>query len=208
MQEKICAIILTKNEEIHLDRVLKQISGLIDHILIVDSGSEDNTVKIAKSYKCEIIIKKWKNYATQFNFGIEHVKAKYDWILRIDADEHFENLNEIIKVLENIYSKKYNNIKGISLNRTIEFLGHSIRYGGVFPIQVIRLFKSKHGLCENRWMDEHIIVDGKVIHENVMIIDSNKMGLEFWLDKHIGYAKEKQLICCLLNMVLQVKISY
>ena len=40
-----------------------------------------------------------------------------------------------------------------------------------------------------------------------MIIDSNKIGLEFWLDKHIGYAKIG-LICCLLNMVLQVKISY
>ena len=94
------------------------------------------------------------------------------------------------------------------LNRTIKFLGHSIKYGGVFPIQVIRLFKSKHGLCENRWMDEHIIVDGKVIHENVMIIDSNEMGLEFWLNKHIGYAKEKQLICCLLNMVIQAKTKY
>ena len=40
---------------------------------------------------------------------------------------------------------------------------------------------------------EHIIVDGKIIHENVMIIDSNKMGLEFWLDKHIGYAKREAI---------------
>ena len=93
--------------------------------------------------------------------------------------------------MNKIYSRKYTNIYGISLNRTIKFLGHSIKYGGVFPIQVIRLFKSKYGLCENRWMDEHIIVDGKVIHENVMIIDSNKMGLDFWLNKHIGYAKRE-----------------
>jgi len=191
MQEKICAIILTKNEEIHLDRVLEQLSGLIDHILIVDSGSIDKTVEIATRYNCEIITKKWINYATQFNYGIEYVKTKYDWILRIDADEYFENLDEIFKVFDKIYSKKYTNINGITLNRAIEFLGHSIKHGGIFPIQVIRLFKSKHGLCENRWMDEHIIVNGKIIHENVLIIDNNKMGLEFWLDKHIGYAKRE-----------------
>ncbi len=191
MQEKICAIILTKNEEIHLGRVLKQISKLIDHILIVDSGSIDNTVEIAKSYNCEIISKKWKNYATQFNYAVEYVKTKYNWILRIDADEYFENLEEIVTVLNKIYSSEYSNINGISLNRTIEFLGHSMKYGGIFPIQVIRLFRSKYGLCENRWMDEHIIVEGKIIHENVMIIDNNEMGLEFWLEKHIGYAKRE-----------------
>ena len=89
MQEKICAIILTKNEDIHLNRVLKQISKLTDHIIIVDSGSVDKTIEIAKKYQCEIMTKKWKNYASQFNFCIEH-KNKYDWILRIDAINIFK----------------------------------------------------------------------------------------------------------------------
>ncbi len=191
MQEKICAIILTKNEDIHLNRVLKQISKLTDHILIVDSGSVDKTIKIAKKYQCEIITNKWKNYASQFNFAIEHVKNKYNWILRIDADEYFQDYRMIYKIVKKINSSKYENINGISLNRKIEFLGNSIRYGGVFPIQVIRLFRAKHGMCENRWMDEHIIVDGAITHENVMIIDDNKRGFEFWLNKHIGYAKRE-----------------
>ena len=75
MQEKICAIILTKNEDLHLRRILDQLLKLADHILIVDSGSDDKTIEIAKEYKCELIRKNWKNYSTQFNFGIEHVKA-------------------------------------------------------------------------------------------------------------------------------------
>ncbi|MDB9872207.1 glycosyltransferase family 2 protein [Alphaproteobacteria bacterium] len=191
MQEKICAIILTKNEDIHLNRVLKQISKLTDHILIVDSGSVDETITIAEKYNCEIVIKEWKNYATQFNFAIEHVKSKYDWILRIDADEYFEDFYIIAKIIDIIRLGEYAKINGVSLNRKIEFLGHSINYGGIFPIQVIRLFRSNHGLCENRWMDEHIIVDGKIIHEKVMIIDDNKRGFEFWLNKHIGYAKRE-----------------
>ena len=191
MQEKICAIILTKNEDIHLNRVLKQISKLTDHILIVDSGSVDETITIAEKYNCEIVIKEWKNYATQFNFAIEHVKSKYDWILRIDADEYFEDFYIIAKIIDIIRLGEYAKINGVSLNRKIKFLGHSINYGGIFPIQVIRLFRSNHGLCENRWMDEHIIVDGKIIHEKVMIIDDNKRGFEFWLNKHIGYAKRE-----------------
>ena len=191
MQEKICAIILTKNEDIHLDRVLKQISKLIDHKLVIDSGSKDKTITIAEKYNSEIIKKNWKNYATQFNFGIEHVKNRYDWVLRIDADEYFEDFKIIANVIRRIRLGEYSKVSGVSLNRRIEFLGHSIKYGGIFPIQVVRLFRSKHGLCENRWMDEHIIVDGKIIHENAMIIDDNKRGFEFWLNKHIGYAKRE-----------------
>ena len=191
MQEKICAIILTKNEEIHLNRVLKQISKFTDHILVIDSGSIDKTIQIAQHFDCEIVIKRWKNYATQFNFAIEHVKNKYDWILRIDADEYFQDFNKISKVIDKIHLGEFSQINGVSLNRRIEFLGHAIKFGGIFPIQVVRLFRSNYGLCENRWMDEHIIVDGKIIHQNVMIIDDNQMGLEFWLNKHIGYAKRE-----------------
>ena len=191
MQEKTCAIILTKNEDIHLNRVLKQISKLTDHILVVDSGSVDQTILIAEKYNCEIISNKRKNYATQFNFAIEHIKTRYDWILRIDADEYFQDFNIVAKVINRVHLGEFAKINGVSLNRKIEFLGHSIRYGGIFPIQVIRLFRSNNGLCENRWMDEHIIVDGKIIHENVMIVDDSKRGFEFWLNKHIGYAKRE-----------------
>ena len=127
MQEKICAIILTKNEDIHLNRVLKQISKLADHILIVDSGSKDKTIDIAKKYNCEIKINKWKNYSTQFNFAIAKIKNKYHWILRIDADEYFEDFNEIEKIIHNIHHGKHKQINGISFNRRIKFLGHSIK---------------------------------------------------------------------------------
>jgi len=191
MQEKICAIILTKNEEIHLNRILNQIVRLVDHVLVVDSGSDDETISIAKKYKCEIIKKKWINYSTQFNYGIKHVKTRYDWVLRIDADEYFQNFNLSSEVIHKIKFGYYHEINGLSLNRKIKFLGNSINYGGLFPIEVIRLFRVNNGLCEDRWMDEHIIVDGKIVHENIVLIDDNKKGFEFWLKKHIGYAKRE-----------------
>ena len=59
MKETICAIILTKNEEIHLERILKQLSKLMNNILIVDSGSTDQTFEIAKKYRCDFIFNKF-----------------------------------------------------------------------------------------------------------------------------------------------------
>ena len=91
MKETICAIILTKNEDIHLSRVLSQLSKVMDNILIVDSGSTDQTFEIAKQYKCDFIFNEWKNHETQFNFGINYLKNKYNWIIRVDADEYFNS---------------------------------------------------------------------------------------------------------------------
>ena len=51
-------------------------------------------------------------------------------------------------------------------------------------------------MCEQRWMDEHIVVSGKIIHEDLTIIDDNKMGFEFWLNKHISYAKKEVSRLC------------
>ena len=193
MKETICAIILTKNESVHLKRILSQISKLMDNILIVDSGSTDKTPEIAKEFKCDFLTNEWKNHATQFNFGIDYLKDKYDWILRVDADEYFNNLDILAQLVNRIKNGHYKKINGISFYRRIYFLGYCIRYGGVFPISVLRLFRSQYGVCEQRWMDEHIVVSGKIIHNDLTIIDDNKMGFEFWLNKHIGYAKREAL---------------
>ena len=207
MQTSVCAIILTKNEEIHLKRVLEQLSKLQIPVLIVDSGSTDNTLKIAKQYSCMTVFNKWKNHATQFNFGIEYLNNKYSWILRIDADEFFENLEFVISLIKRIKNGEYKKINGISFYRRINFLGSKITYGGIFPISVVRLFRSGYGVCENRWMDEHIIVSGNIVHEKVMIIDDNKMGFEFWLNKHINYAKKEAIEMLFAEYGLTSKVT-
>ena len=207
MKETICAIILTKNEEIHLGRILEQLSKLINNTLIVDSGSTDQTFEIAKKYRCDFVFNKWKNHAAQFNFGINYLKNKYNWIIRVDADEFFENSYILAQLVNRIKNGQYKKINGISFYRRIYFLGYRIRHGGVFPISVIRLFRSGYGLCEDRWMDEHIVVSGKIIHEDVTIIDDNKMGFEFWLNKHIGYAKREAIEMLFINYGITNKNS-
>ena len=84
---RISAIVLTHNEEVHIGRCLDSIACLVDKVLVVDSGSTDTTVEIAKCKGAEVLVNPWVNYATQMNWAIAQVPSDVDWIIRIDADE-------------------------------------------------------------------------------------------------------------------------
>ena len=79
-------------------------------------------------------------------------------------------------------------VDGITLSRRIKFQGRLIKYGGVFPVRVLRLFRLGRGRCEQRWMDEHIEVKGKVQDWGGDLIDDNLNSLTWWINKHNKYA--------------------
>ncbi len=85
-------VIITHNEEANIGRTLASVQSLVadgkGEIIVVDSGSTDRTVEIAKSYGAKVFIEKWKGYAAQKNSAID--KASGDWILSLDADEEVE----------------------------------------------------------------------------------------------------------------------
>lgn len=180
---KIAAIILTKNEELHLERCLKSIKSIVDTVIIVDSGSTDKTIEIANSYGCLVSYNDWVNYSTQFNYGIQLVPIDCDWIMRIDADEFL--VQPQVHLRESILESKCD---GLFIKRSMRFLDTQIRWGGVFPIKVVRFFKRENGRCESRWMDEHIMVNGKVGEIDVEICDHNLNSIDWWIDKHLKYS--------------------
>jgi len=66
-----------------------------------------------------------------------------------------------------------------------------VRYGGLFPARMLRLFRQGQGRVEPRWMDEHIVVDGPVAHLSGQIIDDNCKPLDWWIAKHNAYASRE-----------------
>ena len=88
----LSVIIITHNEEANIGRTLASVQPLIadgkGEIIIVDSGSTDRTVEIAKSFGAKVFIEEWKGYAAQKNSAID--KAAGEWILTLDADEEVE----------------------------------------------------------------------------------------------------------------------
>lgn len=183
---KLTAIILTLDEEKHLARCIESIRYVVDEILIVDSYSSDKTLEIARGYNIRILQNEWVNHSEQFNWALAQLSPSTTWVLRIDADEYLTE--KLAKSISTGLSNIKFNINGIYLDRRIQFLGRSIKHGGVFPVKVLRLFRFGEGECENRWMDEHIVVNGATSHLEGEIIDDNLNSLSWWIQKHNKYS--------------------
>jgi len=183
------AIILTLNEAQHLPRCLASIEGVVDSVVVVDCYSSDETVAIAKEYGAKVLQKDWVNYATQFNWALQQIAEDTEWVLRIDADEYLTPIlaAEIHDQLLGIGTE----IDGVYCGRRMTFQGSLIRFGGVFPIRILRLFRSGRGKCENRWMDEHIKVSGPTVDFKGEIIDDNLKSLTWWTEKHNNYSSRE-----------------
>ena len=187
MKIPVSVIILIYNEEIHLERLLKNIADWADEIFIVDSFSTDKTLEIAKKYGVKIVQHKFENQAKQFNWALDNLEIKNDWILRLDADEYLtsELKDEITEKLKNIPK----NINGFYIKRRVYFMSRWIKHGGYYPTWLLRLFKKGKARSEQRTMDEHIILlEGKSGKLKNDFIDDNKKNLEWWVAKHNNYS--------------------
>src|SRR5215831_444030 len=99
---QLSVVIITFNEEANIGRTLASVQPLVadgkGEIIVVDSGSRDRTVEIAKSYGAKVFIEEWKGYAAQKNSAID--KTEWDWILSLDADESLEiGTSETVRLL-------------------------------------------------------------------------------------------------------------
>ena len=187
---KIKAIILTFDESLHLERCIKSLLNLTSDIYIIDSYSNDSTENIAKSYNTTFSKNKFTNQANQFNWALGQINDFDGWILRIDADEYLSD--QLIKEIElKLKNEANENVKGFYLKRLINFQGKLLKYGDA-SIKLIRLFKFGYGKSENRWMDEHIIVNGDTEEINKgYIIDHNLNSLKWWIKKHQDYSSRE-----------------
>lgn len=183
------AIILTLNEELHLGRCIESLLPLKTEILVVDSGSTDLTVAIAAQYNVRLVHHPFVNQAMQFNWAIEQVSPSTEWIIRIDADEIITATlaQELLVALPTAAPE----IAGVEVSRRMTFLGRPIRYGGVFPLRLVRVFRKGRGRSENRWMDEHIVVEGPCLTLSGEILDDNRKSLSWWTSKHNAYSSRE-----------------
>jgi len=187
MQE-LSVIILTYNEEIHIRRCLENVKKLTSKIYIVDSFSNDNTVKIAEELGAEVYQNKWENnFAKQLNWGIDNLPINTPWVLRIDADEYLTT--ELIQEIQTKLPTIGDDVSGITILLRRVFLGRHIKKGGTGKIPMLRIFRHGKAHCEMRWMDEHMqVTDGRIIDFDKEFADHNLNNIIWWTNKHNGYA--------------------
>ena len=195
-------IILTYNEALNLPTCLASLKPLEAEIFIVDSGSTDKTVEIAKQANCQVFFHPFENQAKQLNWGLQNLPIKTPWVMRLDADERLTP--ELAEELKQILLQTPEKITGYQLKRRVFFMGRWIRHGGYYPTWLLRVWRTGMGTCEQRWMDEHIVLsEGKVANLKHDIIDENHKGLHFWTDKHNRYADRE--IKDMLGSIADVK---
>lgn len=188
MKPTISLIVLTKNEAENIRFCLDSVKGLVSEIIVVDSQSTDDTVKIVEEYGARVFTNPFKNQAEQFNWALDNTNPQGSWILRLDADEYLlpELKTEIIDTLETITGE----ISGFFLKRRVYFMGSWIRYGGYYPTWILRLFRRGQARSELREMDEHIVLinGGQIKYLKNDFVDENHKSLDWWIEKHNQYA--------------------
>ena len=138
-------IVLTKNEENNIVDVLENARQVSNSLIVVDSGSTDNTVALAEQYGAKVVYRPWDNdFSAQRNFALKHVNT--EWVLYLDADERLNNVlcNSIKEALGKGAQKQY------SFMRKIHAFGFEYKHGVFKPDEVLRLFPTKSVCWENK----------------------------------------------------------
>jgi glycosyltransferase involved in cell wall biosynthesis len=146
--------IITFNEERNIGACLESVKWA-DEIIIVDSGSSDQTIPICQQYTSNITITDWPGFGVQKNRAVD--KASGDWILSIDADERVPQPLQA-QILERINRP---DSVGYEIPRRSYFCGKAIHHSGWWPDYTLRLFKRGAGKFSDRAVHERLMVEGK-----------------------------------------------
>lgn len=156
MKGVISAIIITRDAERHIGDCLESV-GWCGEIVVVDSGSSDRTLEIAREYTDRVSVEDWKGYGPQKQSALN--KAASEWVLSIDADERVtgELRDEIERTVGAGGPES-----GYLIPRKNFFGDKWLRHGGQYPDYVLRLFRRSAGKFSPDTVHEKVIVDGKV----------------------------------------------
>lgn len=181
------AIIMTKNEEKNIVDCLKSMQGFAKRCVVIDCGSTDKTVELAKQYGADVYFHEFEYYARQFNWGIENCDIDTDWIIRLDADERFpDELNrEIEKLIEDNKDKPMN---GITIEADLYFLGRVMKHG-LRNKRKMMLFKKAYGEIEDRRRDAHsVISEGFSASTKHRFVHYDFKNIDNYIKKYNWYA--------------------
>jgi glycosyltransferase involved in cell wall biosynthesis len=200
-------VILTYNEECNLPACLESVRGLCCEVFIVDSGSTDRTVEIAKTYGAIVFSHPFETHTKQWLWALGTLPTTSEWVLGLDADQQVtpELAQEILEKLgagsteprvgrtQHAARKTQHEdqVNGFYIKRRQIFRGRWIRHGGYYPKYLLKLFRrDRVRIDPSDLIDHHFYVEGHVTKLQYDLIEVNKKedDISFWIDKHNRYA--------------------
>ncbi|WP_340695293.1 glycosyltransferase family 2 protein [Hydrogenobacter thermophilus] len=177
----LSVLIRARNEEKNIQRVIKSAQPIADEIIVLDSGSKDNTVALAKELGAKVFFKEWEGYSKQLNYGLSLCQG--EWVLILDADEELtRDLRSSIK--QAIASQEY---QVYMLNRRTYYLGRFLSHAWQ-PEWRVRLFKKGAVRFEGE-LHERAIYFGKAGKLKGYLNHYSFKSLHHHYIKSIEYAK-------------------
>jgi glycosyltransferase involved in cell wall biosynthesis len=179
-QAPLSAVVITLNAASQLEACLASVA-FAQEILVVDSGSTDGTVELARARGAKVVAHQWLGYGRQKQFAVS--QAANDWVLCLDADERVsEELREsIVAELAAPRGAVY------AMPRCNHFMGRWLRHGEGYPDWNTRLFHRAHGRWSDDPVHEHVLTTASVVRLTGDLMHESAESLERYLDKQNRY---------------------
>lgn len=181
----VSVVILTREEEANIRRCLASVAWA-DQVVVVDSGSTDGTMPLARSLGAEVVEQLWLGFPGQREFALRLDCLRHDWIYFVDADEWVSpQLAEEIAT-----GLRAPDCAAFAHRFRLVFQGRWIRHCGWYPGSwIVRLVDRRYTKYDGNLVGERACVDGPVCRLRNDIVDDDQKGLASWLHKHVRYAE-------------------
>jgi glycosyltransferase involved in cell wall biosynthesis len=183
----ITVIILSYNEVVNLPHALASVQPWADKVFVVDSGSNDGSIELARARGAVVVHQDWLGYARQKNWALANLPIETSWVFILDADEAItpELRDELLATSARGGAAAAD---GYYINRLTYFLGKPIKRCGYFPSYNLRFFRKGKARYEEREVHEHMIVDGRTDRLRFLMLHEDRRGLEHFIAKHNRYS--------------------
>jgi glycosyltransferase involved in cell wall biosynthesis len=179
---RISVIVIAKDEAAVIERCLGSVSWA-DEIVVLDSGSRDDTVVLARRHTPNVHVTDWPGFGPQKNRALDH--ATGDWVLSLDADEWVSE--ELARALRDA-ARDPGPHAAFRMPRSSSFCGREMRHSGWWPDHVIRFFRRGAARFSDDLVHERLVVDGSIGTLRVPLHHETFVDLEELLEKMNSYS--------------------
>lgn len=181
---RLTTVITSRDEELHVGRCVDSVREL-GPVIVLDSGSTDRTVEIARDLGARVVEHPWEGYAAQKNWALANLPIEGEWVLFLDADER---LTEACR--REIAAKvNANGVNGYFIARENIVLGRRLRHAWWYPDYQMRVFRRERARYEDRLVHEHVVISGQTDVLSEPLIHENLKGINAWMLRHMRYAQ-------------------
>lgn len=186
----ISVVVLTLNEAANLPRCLQSVAWS-DDVVVLDSGSTDDTVELAREYGARVMTRAFDSFAGQRNHAMEHAGFRHPWVLHLDADEMVTD--ELRAELQGVAERESAPYPVYRVPSRIIFMGRWLKHAGMYPAyqvrfgraDVLRFVDHGHGQRETQTSDQVGTLASPLDHYNF------SKGVGDWFSRHLRYAERE-----------------